>query len=160
MNCNVFVYGTLMYPEIVQALTEESIGMCDALLPHYARYKIHQPGRDAKGPVIIQQPHSTVEGKVLLDVSPRIVTILDKFELAASGYKRVKEIAYRLMDGAESEMVVQTYRAEPEVKEYLWGEWTKAEFESNGYLEYYLEKRIPALVEKWKANREYPELDS
>ncbi len=136
---NVFVYGTLMFEDIVRSLTDVQPPTTQATLHDYRRCMIQDPTRDAKGPTIISDKGSSVEGKVLLGADQRFMEILDLFTL---------------QDGTQ--IAVELYRATDEVREFLSDDdWSESEFRDN-YLNVYLEDRIPALRRKWKAMGLFP----
>ena len=150
MKLNLFVYGTLLDSDVVQALTGKSFPITSATLPHHQRFRIHQPGRQARGPAIIRRPHAFVEGHVLHEVDPETMRLFDRFELAASGYERVTAIAHRPDDG---QFVVETYRATEALAEYLWGDWSLEEFQRLFKADY-LTERIPRLKQRWRQSGE------
>ena len=151
---NIFVYGTLMFEDIVRSLTDVQLRTAQATLHDYRRCKIQDPTRDARGPTIIFEKGSVVEGKVLLGADQRIIEILDLFELAAGGYERVQGFV-TLQD--TTQISVEFYRATDEVREFLTKEdWSESEFRDNS-LSFYIEERIPSLRRKWKAMGLFPE---
>jgi len=139
MEKNIFVYGTLMLPEIVFALTKKNFVMKDATLKGYKRFKVNDPNRKQKGPIIIEQKNSGVIGKILLDVDEDSIKILDKFE--SPSYEKRKVFVNA---GAEKiEAIV--YVGSNFNKEFLYDAWNEEEFKQK-YLEFYLKKRIPKIL--------------
>lgn len=151
----LFVYGTLRYDSIVTLLTGETIAAVEAELPDHFRCRIEQPGRTGKGPMIRPQPGCVVRGTILQDISPRALAILDLYEMAGTGYERVEATAF-LADGQP--VPVHFYRTLPEFYPWLRDEWTPEAFEAAGYLEHYLQERIPNLLKLWREQGKYPEL--
>ncbi len=150
---NVFVYGTLMFEDVVRCLTDVQLPTKQATLHGYRRCMIQDPTRDAKGPVIISDKGSSVKGKVLLGANQRFMEILDLFELAAGGYQRAQGCA-TLQDGTE--IAIEFYKATEATRELASDEdWSESEFREN-YLRPYLEERIPALRQKWMAKGLFP----
>ena len=154
MSHHVFVYGTLLYDEVVFGLTGAIIpSIVDAALPHYRRLKVHQPGRDAKGPAIVPSPGDCTHGRILLDVDDRCLRILDLLELEGGGYERVTVDA---IASPSRTLGVQVYRATEAFRKHLSGDWSIDDFQRE-YLAYYLTDRIPTLVAKWRAEGKYPD---
>ena len=145
MSLNVFVYGTLLYGPIVKALLGRSVRSEYGVLRSYHRYRIQQPGRNAKGPSIIEKSGSKVEGIVLKGLTDDELAILDKFELAASGYERT---LVKVERQNATTCMAYTDRATEALRPYLQGSWSEQESERN-HMIHYLEKRIPALRKQW-----------
>jgi gamma-glutamylcyclotransferase (GGCT)/AIG2-like uncharacterized protein YtfP len=153
MSHHVFVYGTLLYDEVVLGLTGTIIPSVDATLPHYRRLNVHQPGRDAKGPAIVPSVGDCTTGRILLDVNDRCLQILDLLELDGGGYERVTVDA---IADSNTTLSVQVYRATEAFRKHLFGDWSIDDFQRQ-YLAYYLTDRIPTLVAKWRAEGKYPD---
>jgi gamma-glutamylcyclotransferase (GGCT)/AIG2-like uncharacterized protein YtfP len=142
---NVFVYGTLVYPEIHEALLEKKCEVVPGTLADHARFKVNEPGRDAKGPAIISSSGDKVEGVLLMNLNEQDISILDKFELAASGYERlVVNVTTKTGDIVET----YTYVALEYMREFLFDDWTFEEFKEK-YYSYYVDERVPFLKDKW-----------
>ncbi|MEF2175157.1 MAG: gamma-glutamylcyclotransferase family protein [Candidatus Absconditabacteria bacterium] len=77
---NLFVYGTLMYPEIVFALTGKYFRSQEAILSNYKRYAIRYGNITSPYPGIIPFNNSLVHGNILFDVDEYSLQILDFFE--------------------------------------------------------------------------------
>ncbi|WP_263081698.1 gamma-glutamylcyclotransferase [Endozoicomonas sp. Mp262] len=149
MAINVFVYGSLLFDEIVVHLTGQSFHTEPALLINHARYAIHQKDRIAKGPAIIYEAGKTVNGKLLIDITPEALAILDKYESGdadASGYERVT-VSVILKNGSKKS--AQTYRAIDTMRPFLYGSWSQHDFKEN-HLAWYLMTRIPTLKRQWE----------
>jgi hypothetical protein len=146
---NFFVFGTLMYPRILEALLGAVPEMLDATLSGYRRCSIDVPGRAAKGPALVPSSTDKVRGKILCGLVPHQTKIIDLFEDAASGYRRVRGQAQpkagRLMD-------VDFYVATEQLRDYLSDDdWSETEFE-NQYYDMYVTERVPGLLKKWNAS--------
>lgn len=76
MATNVFVYGSLMEPQVWEAVTGASVHMFDATVFDHARYKIE----DALYPAMVAEPGKEVRGKLVLDVTPEQLDRLNSFE--------------------------------------------------------------------------------
>lgn len=76
MSNNVFVYGTLMLPQVVEALTGNLFTSKAAILNGYSRYVF-------KGkcyPGIVEDKTGCVEGVLYLNIDDRTLSIFDWFE--------------------------------------------------------------------------------
>lgn len=74
---HVFTYGTLMFPEVWQAVVGRQFATVEATASGYAIYRV----RDAVFPGIIAAgDEDTVRGVVYLDVDPPSIARLDLFE--------------------------------------------------------------------------------
>lgn len=73
---HVFVYGTLLFPEIIEGLTGKSFAAKVARLEGYERRSL----RGADFPALIKNAASSVTGKILLNVDDRSFDILRFFE--------------------------------------------------------------------------------
>lgn len=73
---HVFTYGTLMFPEVWQAVVGRSFQSVAGNAHGYAVYHVG----DAVFPGMIAVPDNVVRGVVYLDVDPDSVTRLDTFE--------------------------------------------------------------------------------
>ena len=83
---HIFVYGLLMFPEIVEAITGQRYQMLDAVLADHQRRGLSQSPLDAPVPVLTEAPGRAQQGKLLLDVGPEAVRALDFFEEIDSGH--------------------------------------------------------------------------
>ena len=75
-NLNLFTYGTLQIPEVMQVITGKSIPSIDAVLNGYGNYSI----RDEIYPAIIPQADASVSGRLYSGLDQSILRILDDFE--------------------------------------------------------------------------------
>jgi gamma-glutamylcyclotransferase (GGCT)/AIG2-like uncharacterized protein YtfP len=73
---NVFTYGTLMFPEVMECLTSRQFTCEDAVLANYERRKLL--GKSYPG--LVQAAGAQVAGKLYFDVDEDSLTILDCFE--------------------------------------------------------------------------------
>jgi len=138
---NVFVYGTLMFREVVIALTKRDFVMKSAVLRGYKRFRVNNPKREQKGPAIVEQSDGEVKGKVLLDVDEATIRILDKFE--GSSYEKRNVSVF--VNGEKISAVV--YVGTSFKKEALRGDWDEEEFRQK-YLDFYIKERIPKIIGK------------
>lgn len=75
-SINVFTYGTLQLPAVMQAVTGMSYPYVPASLDNFARYKL----RNRIYPGIVPCPGSRVEGVVYCSVNHESLMKLDAFE--------------------------------------------------------------------------------
>ena len=76
MSPRIFVYGTLLVPEVMQAVTGRSLPTENAVLHDYARYKI----RHQVFPGIIESRGDHVQGLAVGPVDTDTLQRLDRFE--------------------------------------------------------------------------------
>ncbi|EFN58718.1 hypothetical protein CHLNCDRAFT_140371 [Chlorella variabilis] len=127
---SAFVYGTLMYPEVLNALINRVPKMEPAVILGYQRYRIR--GQVFPG-TIRSAPDSQVAGMVLLDLQPDELEMFDEFE----GDEYYKEgVEARLEGGAACPTTV--YIWQDSLRSYLYGEWDPQEFRERE-LERYVE---------------------
>jgi gamma-glutamylcyclotransferase (GGCT)/AIG2-like uncharacterized protein YtfP len=73
---NVFTYGTLMFPEVWQAVAGRPSASINGQVSGFAIYRV----RDAVFPGIVATTSGVVQGVVYLDVDDETVRRLDRFE--------------------------------------------------------------------------------
>jgi gamma-glutamylcyclotransferase (GGCT)/AIG2-like uncharacterized protein YtfP len=76
MYCNVFAYGTLMLPEIVEALTGTVVSSRPARLYGYSRYTF----KNRCYPGIIADTNGLVDGVIYNRIDNRTLSVFDWFE--------------------------------------------------------------------------------
>jgi len=127
----VFVYGTLLVPSVMQAVTGQTIEYDKAILHRYARYKI-------KGhvfPGIIETENQSVEGILYKDVDKVILQRLNVFE---SYIYYQKEVMVNLAN--HKHVPAYAYVIAPEFEDRLTGQaWELEEF-TQFHLEKYVER--------------------
>jgi len=62
---NVFVYGTLIFPEIFLGLTKKNFKSQSAILTGFQRFKIFDNEIPRRYPAITETPNEIVNGKIL-----------------------------------------------------------------------------------------------
>jgi len=139
---DIFVYGTLMFPEIVLNLTGKSFRTKDALLKGFKRFKVFDENIPRRYPTLSDSQDSSVEGKILFNVDEGSLKILDFFE--GEYYKRQKLRV--ILDGKE--LSVYSYLWNLKFKEKLKGEWNPEEFKESD-LKYYLDTEIPEVLKEY-----------
>lgn len=142
---NLFVYGTLMFEEVLLALLDAVLPSAPASISGYSRVAIQRGEGLAKGPVIFPSEGSVVNGRVLINVGPDAKRVIDKFEDAASGYQ-LTEVCATLDDGEK--VTAFTYVGTEELTPLISGDWTAEEFRRD-FLDHYLTERIPKLRNMW-----------
>ncbi|SPQ94687.1 unnamed protein product (mitochondrion) [Plasmodiophora brassicae] len=80
----LFVYGTLMCPEVLRCLIGRIPGHRAASVPGLQRYAL----RDMIYPVVVPEADATTDGLLLLDLTLEEMVVLDEFE--GDGYNRVE----------------------------------------------------------------------
>ncbi len=73
---HLFVYGSLMIPAVMRAVTGRVFSRTEARLVAYARYRV----REASYPGIVAQDGVVTSGVLLYRVDPRSLARLDAFE--------------------------------------------------------------------------------
>ncbi len=76
MHYSVFTYGSLLFPEIMTAVTARSFPSHPAFLARYARYRV----RNASYPGIIPSPDASVTGCLYTGIDLSTLKKLDHFE--------------------------------------------------------------------------------
>ena len=139
---NIFVYGTLIFPEVVLKLTGKSFQTKDAILKGYKRCKIFDQHTPRRYPAIIESNNDFVKGKILFDVDEESLKVLDFFE--DNDYIRKEEIVFI----GKKEFLTYVYVWNPKLKEKLMKKWSPEEFQQK-HLRDYLEKVIPEYLYKY-----------
>lgn len=80
---NLFAYGTLMWPEVLEAVTGRRMTGTKAVLEGYTRRRV----KGEHYPVVIQSLEDSVEGVLYEGLTEREVQVLDDFE--GEAYDRV-----------------------------------------------------------------------
>ncbi len=76
MNAHVFAYGTLLYPDVMEAVTGAQFASEEALLKGFARYQL----RGRVYPGVVEAPGSATGGRLYRDVGALALELLDRFE--------------------------------------------------------------------------------
>lgn len=94
MQRHLFVYGTLMFPQVMDAVTGRSFASVPAVLDGYARYRM----RGANYPGIVPTPGARVSGVLYRGLDPQSLARLDRFE--GMPYRRAA-VRVTTVDGEE-----------------------------------------------------------
>jgi len=121
----VFVYGTLLIPAVLQAVTGKILVSTAATLPGYGRYRL----RGRVYPGIVQAAHRSVDGLVYHGVNRHCLALLDAFEgdeyrrirvlVKASGGKRIPAYTYVIRPRYSRLLMKQDWGLEEFVKKDL-----------------------------------------
>ncbi len=76
MTVSLFTYGTLMLPEVLEAVTGRTFPWQAAMLEGHARYRV----RTAVFPALIPMPGERVEGRLFDGVDRATLERLDRYE--------------------------------------------------------------------------------
>ncbi|MEQ8703547.1 MAG: gamma-glutamylcyclotransferase family protein [Phaeodactylibacter sp.] len=76
----LFVYGTLLFPEILATLLNRVPHHIESTLIDHRRFAIHDGPKVRPYPAIFPEPGAVVSGHLLPDLSPRECQILDAYE--------------------------------------------------------------------------------
>ena len=136
MTTNLFVYGSLMFPKILQAITKEKASLKPAILDGYKRIRANDPVFKVYSAIIIKDTSSFVEGKLITEISMKTLRLLDKFE--GSGYKRIKVKVRLGKENIEAYAYLASVGHTPSFR----GEWDPKVFEKKQleqYITYYIE---------------------
>lgn len=142
---NVFVYGTLMFPEIVFSLTHKKFKTENATLNNYKRFKIHDGNHSREYPAISKSEGDFVDGVLLFDVDEDSLKILDFFE--DDEYIR-KEMTVSFNNQS---CLAFVYIWNPKSKDKLKSSWNSDEFKEK-YLNYYVFEVIPDILRQYNSN--------
>jgi gamma-glutamylcyclotransferase (GGCT)/AIG2-like uncharacterized protein YtfP len=129
---HVFTYGTLMFPEVWQAVVGKRFTTVEGIARGFAIYRV----RDAVFPGIIAAEGNEVSGVVYLDVDDASLARLDRFE--DDFYRRVA-VSIDCHDGQAR--LADAYVVPAENRGILSEQvWCREEFLSSGGLEYFLRR--------------------
>jgi gamma-glutamylcyclotransferase (GGCT)/AIG2-like uncharacterized protein YtfP len=127
---NLFVYGTLMIPSVMHAVTARKFRFIEALLRGYARYTV----KGEYYPGIIPETDAVTKGVLCFDVDELSLERLDAFE--GDLYQRTP---IRAETEREEIFSAETYAVKPEFRDCLSSKkWNVEEFSQN-HLEAFLE---------------------
>jgi gamma-glutamylcyclotransferase (GGCT)/AIG2-like uncharacterized protein YtfP len=130
---HVFTYGTLMFPEVWQAVVGQQFLSMEATASGYAIYRV----RDAVFPGIIAAGElDTVRGVVYLDIDPASLARLDLFE---DDFYRRESLWLNCDDGERR--AADAYVVPQDNREVLTNEtWQADRFVASGGLETFIRR--------------------
>ena len=128
---HVFTYGTLMFPQVWQAVVGRS---CSNAVGQVAGFRIFRV-RDAVYPgIVAATPTDVVRGVVYLNVDPESLRRLDRFE---DDFYRRQPIVVACVDGRQRE--AQAYVVPAEYRSTLTAEpWSADDFVARGDLDRFM----------------------
>jgi len=136
---NVFVYGSLLFREMVEKLCGKTVEMKQASLPGYKRYAVE----GADYPAIVKNETSQVEGKLILNLNKEDLNILtfyegDEYEstpvkVQTESGEIIPALAYTWIAGSEK---------------LLNFDWYAERFKEEA-LEFYINKIIPQTIKEF-----------
>ncbi len=127
----LFVYGTLLFPEILEALLGFVPAGSPAELAGYHRYCIYDGPHPRPYPAIYPAAGHTVEGLLLRGLSGAQMAVLDAYE----DEDYVRKPCTVIESGQAQVAVVYVWRADR--RGQLRSSWDKAAFEAR-YLQHYV----------------------
>lgn len=143
---DLFVYGTLLFDEVVRALTGRTFPTVPASVTGYIRRAVERPdGREAY-PAITPEPQGTVRGRVLRGVDAMSMRRIDAYEMDPPDY-RLETVPVEYEDGDVG--TAMTYTSLPTLLPRLKGQWDPATFKQN-HLQDYVTRLIPELLRSLK----------
>ncbi len=116
----LFVYGTLMFPEIRSVLVRREFDTFSAQLQGYRRFAISLAGRAAV-PAIVADEKTSVSGLVLSGVDRKSLWVFDTFEGVKGGLYTRERVMVK--DGEGRAIEAMTYVSGPAMRETLKGDW-------------------------------------
>lgn len=129
---HVFTYGSLMYRDIFEAVTQSALACMDASLPGWSRHGLIN--REYPGAMPDKSGEAMIRGVLWLNVGVNAVAALDQFE--GNEYQRVS-VKVSGADGLPYEAVVYQW-LDPAA---ICGAWSSRDFE--------LKHRKNFVIEHW-----------
>lgn len=135
-STTLFVYGSLMAEEVLQTLLGRVPKSVAATLDGYLRFSVH----GKQYPIISKlQKEDKVKGRLLYEINPRELDVLDLFE--GDEYVRTAIVAHAEEGNDRREIAAQTYVATKDTFDtltpHLSNDWDYAHFRAN-HLESFL----------------------
>ncbi len=134
----VFVYGSLLFPELVEALTGRSFESREATLKNYRRFCV----QGADFPAVFPQKGSEVHGRILLNVDKQSLDVLNFYE--GDEYACRSEIVET--ENGSAEALVYVWQSG---REHLNGDWNEKHFEEK-WLRDYIDFIAPETVKAFE----------
>lgn len=129
---HLFVYGSLLFPDLVTALTGKQFYSIPATLKGYRRCRV----KDCDYPAIIETPGARVEGKIIENVDDRSMQLLTFFE----GDDYTKQLVTVSLQGKKMKATTFVWITDKAFLEEA--DWKEAEFERQS-LPFYLREVAP-----------------
>lgn len=131
MTCNIFTYGSLMFPAVWEQVVRGQYRRVEAVLADHARYAI----RNASYPGLMKQAAAAVEGVLYLDIDAMDVARLDTFE--GADYRRTA-VCVQGPGGAQLHAYTYLYNLPQRL---LGTEWKAPEFDIHTFVQTYCPSR-------------------
>ncbi len=138
---HLFVYGSLLFPELVEKLTGKYFVSVPAVLDGYKRFTV----KGCDYPAIIHNKKSNVEGRLILNVDNMSLKILTFFE----GDEYEKETVWVLTGTKKMEALAFIWRNDLLYLEDF--DWNKDSFRESS-LSLYLEKIAQETKDEFKSS--------
>ena len=142
MKRDLFVYGLLMFPELLQGLTQRRFASEEALLRDHVRLTVRHPRVPPIG-AVIGASGKRVDGVLLRGVDPQSLALLDRFEgLSEALYTRCERT---VMVANGQRVTADVYLCGARIRAHLAGPWDVHSFRSADYA-HYRDVVVPAFV--------------
>ncbi len=142
---HVFVYGSLLFPEIAEGLCQCSIQTEEAVLKDYKRLAVS----GADYPAIIEQNNSKVEGKLLLNLDQHSLEILTFFEGDEYDLTAVE------VQTKKGGMQALVFTWKPGLNYLETFDWDKQQFKTKS-LPFYVNEVVPETLEEYNTSERTP----
>lgn len=149
MKTDLFVYGMLQYPELVELMTGQWLQGEPATLLDHQRLTLHMEGF-SKVAVVVPEAGAEVTGLLLRQVNAEALELFDAFEDAGMGLYVRGSGAIALPNGES--MQADTYLGSPLMDGKLHGIWDETAFKQAYYADY-RDRIIPEFVAYMKQAR-------
>lgn len=143
MKTDLFVYGMLQYPELVEIMTGQWLVGEDATLLDHQRLTLHMDGF-SKVAVVVPEVGAQVQGLLLRQVDQHAMYLFDAFEDAGMGLYVRGTGTISLPSGER--LQAATYLGTPMMEGKLYGIWDEKAFKLAHYTDY-RDRIIPEFVE-------------
>lgn len=143
-SAHIFVYGLLLFPDIVSAITGRQFQMIPAQLPDHRRYGLSKNPGQTPVPVLLPAAGA---GQLLLDVDAESIARLDYFEELDSGLYLKQQVRVQTEQGWLSACC---YVAGPALVPYASGEWQPEQVSATDR-HYLTEQLIPQMLAAFPA---------
>lgn len=136
---NVFVYGSLLFPEIADGLCGQKLKSEDATLSGFSRFAL----KGADYPAMIPENNSTIKGKVLLNLDQDAFYLLTFYE--GDEYE-IAPVKVETSSGIINAIVFVWIGGNELLEDF---DWDKEHFEAES-LEFYRHEIVPATLKAYK----------
>jgi gamma-glutamylcyclotransferase (GGCT)/AIG2-like uncharacterized protein YtfP len=126
---NLFVYGTLLFDEVVQWVTGRTVDSVRGTLRGFTRHSIKRGNRIEPYPAILPNPRGEVEGRILLSLDEGAMGRIDAYEMDPPEYQQ-QLVSVSCVDGRV--LAASTYVAGPALIPFLKGTWDPERFRRTG----------------------------